>query len=128
MSDEFNVVVTARDYECDMQGIINNAVYLNYFEHARHCFLAERHTSFTDLIAQDIYLVLFKCELQYYLPIYAGDELKITVNLEKPSKLKLKFNQKIYVRGKLTTEATSWTACRTPAGKPLPIDGRLFKV
>ena len=28
-----------RDYECDLQGIVNNAEYQHYLEHARHQFL-----------------------------------------------------------------------------------------
>ncbi|MBU2223338.1 MAG: acyl-CoA thioesterase, partial [Gammaproteobacteria bacterium] len=30
----FSVDFKVRDYECDMQGIVNNAVYFNYLEHA----------------------------------------------------------------------------------------------
>ena len=28
-----------RDYECDIQGIVNNANYLHYTEHTRHLYL-----------------------------------------------------------------------------------------
>ena len=38
-----------RDYECDMQGIVNNANYQHYLEHTRHEFLQQAGTGFTDL-------------------------------------------------------------------------------
>ena len=29
----FEIEMQVRDYECDIQGIVNNAVYQNYLEH-----------------------------------------------------------------------------------------------
>ncbi len=39
---EFSV----RDYECDVQGVVNNANYQHYLEHARHEFLLSKGISF----------------------------------------------------------------------------------
>ena len=32
----FRHEMKVRDYECDIQGVVNNANYQHYLEHARH--------------------------------------------------------------------------------------------
>jgi acyl-ACP thioesterase len=32
----FRLEFSVRDYECDLQGVVNNAVYQHYLEYARH--------------------------------------------------------------------------------------------
>ena len=61
-----------RDYECDIQGIVNNAVYQNYLEHARHQFLLERDVDFVALAEQEINLVVIRIEIDYKSPLRAG--------------------------------------------------------
>lgn len=34
----FELEMQVRDYECDMEGIVNNAIYQHYLEHTRHEF------------------------------------------------------------------------------------------
>ena len=41
-----------RDYECDLQGIVNNANYQHYLEHTRHEFLLSTGVSFAALHEQ----------------------------------------------------------------------------
>ena len=41
-----------RDYECDLQGIVNNANYQHYLEHTRHEFLTSVGVSFAALHEQ----------------------------------------------------------------------------
>ena len=45
----FDLNMKGRDYECDLQGIVNNANYQHYIEHTRHEFLLSRGISFAEL-------------------------------------------------------------------------------
>ena len=54
----FKIDFLVRDYECDLQGIVNNSVYQNYLEHARHQFLKTVGLDFSLLFQQGITLVV----------------------------------------------------------------------
>ena len=45
----YELRLKVRDYECDLQGIVNNANYQHYIEHTRHEFLRSENVSFADL-------------------------------------------------------------------------------
>ena len=104
-----------RDYECDLQGIVNNAVYQNYLEHARHQFIKTRGLDFADITKQGIHLVLIKAELEYKGSLQSGDHFYIHTNVERTSKLKFAFHQKAYrthdnqllLNAKMTVTSTS---------------------
>ncbi|MBU1296478.1 MAG: acyl-CoA thioesterase [Gammaproteobacteria bacterium] len=85
-----------RDYECDMQGIVNNSVYQNYLEHARHQFIKSRGLDFAEITKQGIYLVLIKAELDYMRSLRSGDTFYIHTTIERVSKLKLNFLQQVH--------------------------------
>ena len=46
----FSVEFSVRDYECDIQGVVNNANYQHYLEHARHEFLISKGISFSNFM------------------------------------------------------------------------------
>ena len=50
----YELPMKVRDYECDLQGIVNNANYQHYLEHTRHEFLLSAGVSFAGLHEQGV--------------------------------------------------------------------------
>lgn len=63
-----------RDYECDIQGIVNNANYQHYMEHSRHLYVLERGVSFARLHEAGIDVVVARFEIAYKVPLHPCDE------------------------------------------------------
>lgn len=96
-SQHFSISMQVRDYECDMQGIVNNAVYLNYLEWARHEYLRGRGLDFADLTARGIIVVVARVELDYLKSLRSGDHFSVSVAVRKPSRIRLVFDQLIHL-------------------------------
>ena len=92
----FKLELKVRDYECDVQGIVNNAVYQNYLEHCRHEFLMSVGIDFNRLTREKIFLVVVRAELDYKTPLRGGDDFWIGLNLERVSPLRFAFLQDIF--------------------------------
>lgn len=87
-----------RDYECDLQGIVNNGVYQNYLEHVRHLYLKELGLDFAAYARQGINLVVVRAELDYRHPLTSGDRFLVGLNLVRESRLRFAFLQDIVRR------------------------------
>lgn len=85
-----------RDYECDMQGVVNNSVYQNYLEHARHLFLKDFGIDFAEFTKKNIILTVIRVELEYKFPLQSGDKFRIETSIERVSPLRMAFLQNIY--------------------------------
>lgn len=92
----FRIDMSVRDYECDIQGIVNNSVYFNYLEHARHQFLHARGIDFAALAREKINLVVVRSEMDYKTSLQPGDDFYITIEVTQESRLKFAFLQHIY--------------------------------
>ncbi|MDR0676004.1 MAG: acyl-CoA thioesterase [Elusimicrobiota bacterium] len=93
---KFLLELEVRDYECDIQGIVNNAVYLNYLEHSRHKFLNKLGLNFSSFVKNKINFVVIKIEIDYKFPLKSGDKFFVGLSCEKISPLRLKFLQDIF--------------------------------
>ena len=88
----FEIEMKVRDYECDAQGIVNNANYMHYYEVARHEFLESRNISFSDSHDQGIDMVVSKVEINYKSPLKGGDRFLSSLTIEK-SGVRMVFHQ-----------------------------------
>jgi acyl-CoA thioester hydrolase len=92
----FKLEFEVRDYECDVQGIVNNAVYQNYLEHARHIFLKQNGVDFIALSKRGVDLVVVRAEIDYLHPLRYDDRFYVTVRIERASRIRFAFLQDIY--------------------------------
>lgn len=101
-----------RDYECDLQGIVNNANYQHYLEHCRHEFLLTNNISFAQLHAQGTDAVVARLTMQFKVPLVSGDEYVTKLWIKKDG-LKYVFMQDIFRLSdmKLSVRAQVDTVC-----------------
>ena len=90
------VELVVRDYECDLQGVVNNAVYQHYLEHARHRYLIEHGFDFARLHEQGCDLVLTRAELDYLSPLRPGERFVVASTAGRESRLRFRFEQEIF--------------------------------
>lgn len=95
-SYDFSLEMSVRDYECDMQGIVNNSVYQNYLEHVRHEYLKHVGLDFSEYARQGVNLVVVRAELDYKYPLTSGDTFVVALTLRRESALKFAFHQDIF--------------------------------
>lgn len=101
-----------RDYECDVQGIVNNANYQHYLEHARHEFLLSHGVSFMELHEQGTDAVVARINMQFKTPLRSRDEYVVRIRVRKEG-IKWVFLQDIFRASddKLCVRAQVDTVC-----------------
>lgn len=118
MAYVFETEMEVRDYECDIQGIVNNANYLHYTEHTRHLYLRSLGVSFAKLHEQGVDAVVARMSLQYKTPLRCDDIFISKLGVRKEG-LRYVFNQDLFRKSdnRLCFRATVELVCL--------IDGRL---
>jgi acyl-CoA thioester hydrolase len=110
----FSLEFTVRDYECDLQGVVNNANYQHYLEHARHEYLVSKGVSFAGLHDEGIDLIVTRVEIDYKYPLRSRDRFVVKLRTEREGNVRLLFVQEIFripddkliVRARVTGVAT----------------------
>ena len=91
----FSLEMEVRDYECDLQGIVNNANYQHYTEHTPHEFLRTHGVSFAELHTRGIDAVVARMQLQFKTPLRSADRFVSRLALRKEG-IKYVFQQDIF--------------------------------
>lgn len=91
----FELPMKVRDYEVDVEGIVNNANYLHYLEHTRHEFCESAGLSFRKMHLDGIDPVLSRVEIDYKTPLTLGEHFVSKLNLRRRGPIFV-FEQDIY--------------------------------
>ena len=95
MKYAYELKMKVRDYECDMEGIVNNANYQHFMEHTRHEFLLEAGISFAEMLEQNIVSVVARITIDYKTPLRSRDEFLSCLNIKQEG-IRYVFYQDIY--------------------------------
>ena len=121
MNDEvFSYEMAVRDYECDLQGIVNNSVYQNYFEHVRHEYLKSIGIDFKDYTERGVHLMVVRAEIDYKHSLTSGNTFTVTLKLQRETKLRFAFFQEIirHSDSKLAVRAKMIGVALNSKGRP----------
>jgi acyl-CoA thioester hydrolase len=102
-----------RDYELDLQGIVNNSVYQNYIEHARHEFLKSCGLDFNQLHVDGYDAVVIRAEIDYKQSLKSGDKFFVQTGVSREGRLRIIFHQQIIRKSDQVKiiDAKIYTAC-----------------
>lgn len=72
----FALEMKVRDYECDLQGVVNNANYQHYMEHARHEYWESLGENFGDMHEAGFDAFVHKITITYRKALRSGDQFR----------------------------------------------------
>lgn len=90
----FRVPMKVRDYECDIQGVVNNANYQHYMEHARHEFWEALGSGFAVMHDRGLDAFVRSVNITYKTSLKPSDKFDSCLNCRKDG-AKLVFDQAI---------------------------------
>ncbi|MFT3993960.1 MAG: acyl-CoA thioesterase [Dysgonomonas sp.] len=131
MTPLYEYKMKVRDYECDAQGIVNNANYQHYYEVARHEFLEQNGLNFYELHEEGIDAVVVSVYIRYKHSLRGANDFVVRIDSIEKEGIRYVFNQSI-VRlrdGKVCSTGKFETACMLngKVGKPGLFDDKLGK-
>ncbi len=94
---QYKIELLVRDYECDLQGVVNNANYQHYLEHARHEFMYSAGIDFAKLHDEGTDLIVSRVELDYKFPLRSRDRFVVCINAHREGRLRFVLEQDIYL-------------------------------
>jgi acyl-CoA thioester hydrolase len=97
MKYEYKRSFKVRDYECDIQGVVNNATYQRYMEVTRNEWLYEEMgLNYSKMTADNKFLFVSRIVIEYKYPLRPNDKFWCGGIVRRTSNVKLVAIQDIY--------------------------------
>ena len=106
----YQIEMKTRDYECDVQGVVNNANYQHYLEVTRHEFIQSLGTSFQTWHDQGIDVMVSKITISYKNSLRGGEEFISCLNMKRQG-VRYVFLQDIYRKSDMKLCITAEVHC-----------------
>ncbi|WP_067617295.1 acyl-CoA thioesterase [Alicyclobacillus acidiphilus] len=120
---------TVRSTEIDVNGHVNNAKYLEYYEWGREDWYEHRGLTYAALRDRGVVTVVARAEVDYRHPAKQNDVLTITTWLNEVGRTSFRMKQHIVnATGNLISEGQFVIVCVHPdTGRPVPVPSEIAK-
>jgi len=117
----------ARSYELDPYGHLNNAVFVNWFEHGRLCYLRDRAMTYTSIPeTHRVRIVVVQQDVTYKAEVRLGDVLDLTTRIERLGNTSFTFGHSLaFADGRVVGLGKVTMVCTGADGRPTPIPAAL---
>lgn len=123
----YELALEVRDYELDFQGIVNNANYLHYFEHARNSFVRERGIDLLAMHADGVDAVVHRAEIDYRVPLAARERFTVRCRASREGRLRLVFEESIVKEGGVESAHGRFVVALVRGGRPVPVEDETLR-
>ncbi|HEX9843363.1 MAG TPA: thioesterase family protein [bacterium] len=120
MTQVFRLDMLVRDYELDQYGVVNNAVYLNYLEHARHEFLHGVGIDPAAVARSGSALALSEIHVRYRSSLRSRERFAVEITIGEVRGARLAIHQRIVATddGRTVLEAQAVAVFLDANGRP----------
>src|ERR1043165_4572706 len=114
---QHEIEIRVRYQETDGQGRVHHANYLTWFELGRVELLRSMGHSYRELEAAGVFLVVAEMSVQYYLPAYFDDVLRLRTTTVHAKGARIEHRYEVLRGEELLAEGTTTVACINREGR-----------
>jgi acyl-CoA thioester hydrolase len=113
--------------DTDASGRVYHANYLKFLERSRTDLIYQTNYTHEELLKKfDLIFVVKECSISFKKPAFFEDLIKVTSEIDQLSRVKIKFNQKIYRESDLLVQASVLVLPVNSSGKISKLPNELY--